>query len=214
MSVKTKIPTKKRALKAVDAGWDRRMRTDKEVVLAAVTQCGRALYYAAVALRADKQVVLAAVTQNGLALQYAAPTYAAVALRADKQAVLAAVTQDGRALYYAAEALRADKEVVLAAVAQHGEALQYAMPALAQHAALQQIKQLSRHWALELVKMRLRLALPASASQTMCTIATLSADIIELVGAHITCGTAIHSLVARHQYWPTCKPPPTKRHRS
>jgi hypothetical protein len=99
-------------------------------------------------LRADKQVVLAAVTQNGLALQYAAPKYAAMALRADKQAVLAAVTQDGRALYYAAEALRADKEVVLAAVAQHGEALQYAMPALAQHAALQQIKQLSRHWAL------------------------------------------------------------------
>eukprot|EP01047_Picozoa_sp_COSAG01_P094531 COSAG01_NODE_25426_length_745_cov_1.942724_1_plen_79_part_00 len=48
---------------------------------------------------------------------------------------------------YAAVALRADKEVVLAAVAQHGEALQYAMPALAQHAALQQIKQLSRHWA-------------------------------------------------------------------
>jgi hypothetical protein len=48
---------------------------------------------------------------------------------------------------------------------------------------------------------------------SLTTIATLSADIIELVGAHITRGTAIHSLVARHQYWPTCKPPPTKRHR-
>ena len=79
---------------------------------------------------------------------------------------------------------------------------------------MQQIAHLSRHWALELAKKRLGLAVIASASGQVCTIAALSADIIELVGAHITRGTAIHSLVARHQYWPTCKPPPTKRHRS
>ena len=136
---------------------------------------------------------------------------------------------------HAAEAFSTDKEVVLAAVAQDGYALMFAESALAQHTALQQIAHLSRHWALELAKKRLGLAVIASASGLcvvlalkkrlgvdviasasgqVCTIAALSADIIELVGAHITRGTAIHSLVARHQYWPTCKPPPTKRHRS
>ena len=143
------------------------------------------------------------VAQNGDALLYA-----------DKEVVLAAVAQDWRALVQAALALRADKEVVLAAVAQDGYALMFAESALAQHTALQQIAHLSRHWALELAKKRLGLAVIASASGQVCTIAALSADIIELVGAHITRGTAIHSLVARHQYWPTCKPPPTKRHRS
>ena len=102
----------------------------------------------------------------------------------------------------------------MAAVAQDGYALMFAESALAQHTALQQIAHLSRHWALELEKKRLGLAVIASASGQVCTIAALLADIIELVGAHITRGTAIHSLVARHQYWPTCKPPPTKRHRS
>jgi hypothetical protein len=139
---------------------------------------------------------------------------AAEALHADKEVVLAAVTQDGRALESAAEALHADKEVVLAAVTQDGRALMYAVPALAQHAALQQIGQLSRHWALELAKQRLRLAVLASASEKVCTIAALSADIIELVGVHITRDTAVRSLVARHHYWPTYKPPPTKKHKA
>jgi hypothetical protein len=133
----------------------------------------------------------------------------------NKEAVLAAVAQDGLALEYAAETLRADKEVVLAAVAQHGRALLYAVPALAQHTALQQIAHLSRHWALELANQRLRLALLASASGRGCTIAALSADIIELVGAHITRDTVVRSLVARHHYWPACEPPPpTKKQKA
>jgi hypothetical protein len=80
--------------------------------------------------------------------------------------------------------------------------------------ALQQIGQLSSHWALQLAKMRLRLAVLASASGKVCTIAALSADIIELVGAHITRDTAVRSLVARYHYWPACEPPPTKKHKA
>jgi citrate lyase beta subunit len=153
--------------------------------------------------------VLVAVAQNGYALCHAAD-----ALRADKEVVLVAVAQDGGALCHAADALRADKEVVLVAVAQDGGALQHAEPALAQHAALRQIGQLSKHWALELAKMRLRLAAIASASWKVCTIAALSADIVELVGAHITRDTAMRSLVVRHHYWPACEPPPTKKRKA
>jgi len=45
--------------------------SNRESVLAAVTQNGLALYYASEALKADPGVVRAAVTQNGLALEYA-----------------------------------------------------------------------------------------------------------------------------------------------
>jgi hypothetical protein len=181
---------------------------DKEVALTAVAQGGHALQFA-VELRADKEVVLAAVAQNGVALEHAAE-----ALRADKEVVLAAVARNGLALKHAAEALRAHKEVVLAAVAQNGVALHYTVPALAQHAALQQIGQHSRHWALELAMKRLRLAVLAVAPRKGYTIAALSADIIELVAAHITRDTAVRSLVARHQYWPACRLPPTKKHKA
>jgi hypothetical protein len=201
------------------------LHTYKEFVLAAVTLDGSALNFASEALQSDKEVVLAAVTQHGQALYYVhcmtmtenghPHRLAAEALCADKEVVLAAVTEAGCALEYAAAALRADKEVVLAAVAQHGRALLYAVPALAQHTALQQIAHLSRHWALELANQRLRLALLASASGRGCTIAALSADIIELVGAHITRDTVVRSLVARHHYWPACEPPPpTKKQKA
>ena len=45
--------------------------TDKESVLAAVTQCGLVLRYADDDLRLDKEIVLAAIQQNGRALRYA-----------------------------------------------------------------------------------------------------------------------------------------------
>jgi len=117
----------------------RRLRNDREVVLAAVKQDGLyALKWAeGIASAADREVVLAAVKQNGL---YRAGS--AGGLRADREVVLAAVKhdghalcvrrrrpqgrprggarggheQDGRALEYAEGGLRADREVVLAAV--------------------------------------------------------------------------------------------------
>eukprot|EP01050_Picozoa_sp_SAG11_P026223 SAG11_NODE_6202_length_1365_cov_4.463665_1_plen_208_part_10 len=84
------------------------LKGDREVVLAAVGQKGRALEYAAEELRGDGEVVLAAVVQNGSALEYAAAK-----MRGNREVVLAAVGQDGRALEYAAEEMRGDREVVL-----------------------------------------------------------------------------------------------------
>ena len=101
------------------------LRANKAVVLAAVSQIGWALLSASQALRADKEVVLAAVRKNGLALGYASE-----ALKADKEVVLAAVRQTGEALGYASEALKADKEVVFAAVANYGLMLVFASEAL------------------------------------------------------------------------------------
>ena len=49
------------------------LRADKEVVLAAVKQNGKALQFASEDLTADKEVVLAAVQQYGLALSHASP---------------------------------------------------------------------------------------------------------------------------------------------
>ena len=76
-------------------------------------------------LQNNPEVVLAAVSQSGRALQYASDS-----LRNDREFILAAVRNDRhgfeRALQYASEALRSDPEVVLAAVSQHGSALAYA----------------------------------------------------------------------------------------
>lgn len=74
------------------------LRGDREVVLAAVRQEGRALEFASEALRADREVVLEAVRQNGFALAHAAP-----ALRGERVVVQAAARQNGDALQFAAE---------------------------------------------------------------------------------------------------------------
>merc|ERR1712194_872017 len=61
--------------------------------------------------QADQEIVLAAVSKDGDALYHAAEN-----LKADREIVLAAVSKDGGALYFAAEDLKADREIVLAAV--------------------------------------------------------------------------------------------------
>ena len=102
-------------------GTDASLQSDKEAVLAAVTQDGCALKYAHASLQSDKEVVLAAVTQYGHAL-----SWAHASLLSDKEVVLAAVTQNGWSLKYAHESLKSDKEFVLAAVTQNGGALVHA----------------------------------------------------------------------------------------
>jgi len=103
---------------------DKKLKGDKEVVLAAVKQTAYALRYADKKLKGDKEVVLEAVKQNG-SLEYADKK-----LKGDKEVVLAAVKQEGRALQFANKKLKADKEVVLAAVKnaryKEGSNLQYA----------------------------------------------------------------------------------------
>ena len=62
-------------------------------------------------IKSDRDVVLAAVKQYGYALEYTCD-----ALKNDKELVLFAVTQDGSAIRHASEILKNDKEVVLAAL--------------------------------------------------------------------------------------------------
>ena len=94
---------------------------DREIVLAAVSKNGSALWFATEELKGDREIVLAAVSRNGWALQYATEE-----LKGDREIVLAAVSRNGWALQYATEELKGDREIVLAAVSEYGQALQYA----------------------------------------------------------------------------------------
>ena len=79
------------------------LMADREIVLAAVKQDGRAFYHTTPELQADREIVLAAVMQVGMALGHAAS-----GLMADREIVLAAVMQDGSALGYASAELTAE----------------------------------------------------------------------------------------------------------
>lgn len=95
--------------------------TNKEFVLTAVRNDGRALEYASEELRNDQEVVLEAVRRSGWVLMFASKE-----LQNDRKVVLAAVHQDGEALEYASEWLKGDSKIVLTAVRNHGRALQHA----------------------------------------------------------------------------------------
>jgi hypothetical protein len=56
-----------------------------------LSECGDALLYASEDLRTDKEVVLAALTSDADALEYACQD-----LRADNEVILAAVTKSGQ----------------------------------------------------------------------------------------------------------------------
>jgi len=91
------------------------------VALAALTQCGRALEFAAAELKSDRAFMLAAVQRNGRALKHAGREF-----RADREVALVAVQQSGSALAGVAASLRADPELVAQAVARDGRALAFA----------------------------------------------------------------------------------------
>lgn len=97
------------------------LRADRQLVMAAVRQNGRALEFAATELQMDSEVARLAVQQDGSALEFAPE-----ALRADRELVLEAVSSECSALQFAAEHLRADPEVVLTATAGSGEMIEYA----------------------------------------------------------------------------------------
>ena len=78
---------------------------DREVVMAAVKQNGRALARASLELRGFRAVVLEAVKQDGTALKYVSDE-----LRGDREVVLKAVKQSGLALGFASANLRGDQE--------------------------------------------------------------------------------------------------------
>lgn len=94
--------------------------SDREVVIAAVSRCGRALLHADEEIRADRQVVIAAVKQNGLSLQYAAAE-----LKADREVALEAISGCGRAIEFVGEQLRKERSFTLDAVSINGSALRF-----------------------------------------------------------------------------------------
>ena len=101
------------------------IKSDSEIVLAAVKQDGYALEYADKTMKSDSKIVLAAVKQCGSALQYADKT-----MKSEFKIVLAAVKQDGDALQYADKTMKSDSKIVLAAVKANGLALEYASKGL------------------------------------------------------------------------------------
>mmetsp|Transcript_95568 Transcript_95568/g.212557 ORF Transcript_95568/g.212557 Transcript_95568/m.212557 type:complete len:206 (+) Transcript_95568:111-728(+) len=96
-------------------------RSDRAIVLEAVSFNGWALQWASEHLLKDREIVLAAVKSNGLVLELASEN-----LRNDKKLVLEAVKQNGRALKWASPKLTKDADIVMAAVLQCGHALAYA----------------------------------------------------------------------------------------
>ena len=125
----------------------KRLRGDREFVLAVVGRRGQALRYAAAELRADAGVALAACRQDPEALKHVsrrlysdkdfmlevvsrlqgtALRHASDALRGDKQVVLAAVISDSMAIKHASKDMQEDKEAVIAAVVKDHRALRYA----------------------------------------------------------------------------------------
>ena len=107
------------------------LRSDPEVVLAAVEKDGDALQYASKELQGEKDIVLAAVAQDTIdhgpndALKYASKE-----LQSDREFILEAVTNNGFALKYASQELRSDPEIVLAAVTNDCMAIKQASPTL------------------------------------------------------------------------------------
>jgi hypothetical protein len=82
-------------------GTDKKI-TDKGKLMAEINEKNiQALKYASKSLKSDREVVLAAVVQNGKALQYASDSF-----ESDREVVLAAVNQYGEALRYASKDLR------------------------------------------------------------------------------------------------------------
>jgi len=69
----------------------RDLRSDPEIVKAAVSSKGAALEYASADLQADRSIVMQAIQNDPTALRWAAP-----ALQSDRKFVVAALEKDGR----------------------------------------------------------------------------------------------------------------------
>ncbi|WP_448216739.1 DUF4116 domain-containing protein [Endozoicomonas sp. 2B-B] len=102
-----------------------RIRSDKELVLEAVTGHPSNLKYASQELRNDKQVVIAAVTQRGCCLIDASSK-----LQDDDDVVKAAIKQSPDALEYASERIRRDKSIINSVIKQGVCHLRYASKTL------------------------------------------------------------------------------------
>ena len=99
------------------------MKSDRDIVLAAVKRDGRALGCASGKLKADRDIVMAAVKQNGYSLWHAS-----YKLIANRDIVMAAAKQRGGALEYvryAPDEMKDAKHVMLQFVKRNWEAIRY-----------------------------------------------------------------------------------------
>eukprot|EP00971_Amphidinium_carterae_P197557 3920762-Amphidinium_carterae.1 len=103
----------------------KRLKRDRDIVLAAVTSRPSALQFAADECKRDRDIVLAAVRSYGQALEYAADE-----CKRDREIVLEALRcadfEEESPLEFAADECKRDREIVLAAVKQNVYALEYA----------------------------------------------------------------------------------------
>ena len=97
----------------------RKLNSDKEIAMAAVSNYGYALWLAP--FKKDKDVVMAAINQDGRALRHASDDF-----KNNKEIVMIAVKNHGNALKSASKKLQGDKQIVMAAVLQNSSALQFA----------------------------------------------------------------------------------------
>ena len=88
----------------------------KDEALIAVRCNGLKLEDCSDELQSDREVVLAAVSNNGLALSFADKPFAQVKLKADREIALAAVQNNGLALKYVNDARRQERYICMAAV--------------------------------------------------------------------------------------------------
>ena len=87
-----------------------KFRNDKDIVLAATSQNGRAFQYASENLKKDRAFVITVVKQNADALEFADSS-----MKKDKEVVLAALrSKNGKAINHIDDSLKKDKEVILA----------------------------------------------------------------------------------------------------
>lgn len=98
---------------------------DKDCVLAAVSNCGASLQFAAPQLRSDHDVVIQAVQSDPFSLGFACQT-----LKADAGVVLAALRRDPAALALADSRLFSSDDFMLAAIKLDATAATYAAPKL------------------------------------------------------------------------------------
>lgn len=123
----------------------KKLKSDREFLVKAVSTGYRVLSYVDEAFQNDKKIVLAAVQSSGIALRWASSR-----LKADKEVVLAAIKQRPCALYDADVVLRNSKEFILEAMKQDKTVLQYAT----KEVALEVVNQ--RGWALQYVSQALK----------------------------------------------------------
>lgn len=127
------------------------LKSDTDIVLAAVRQDGLALEHAPDEHKSNIAIVLAAVRQNSAALYFAANT-----AQQDKRVVLTAVRKQGGTLRNASATLKADRDVVLAAVRDDGWALEHASPELQDDNEISLCAVQQSGWALKYASERLR----------------------------------------------------------